>query len=103
MPPTTRGTPSAFPVTEQIQMLTRVFAVGLLAGLLAGLVVALLQAFTTTPIIIEAERFESRSAAAPAAALHGFGEARLVLVHSAGEHTHDAEANEWAPADGLER
>jgi cobalt transporter subunit CbtA len=85
-------------------MYTRVFAVGLLAGLLAGLLVALLQTYTTTPIIIEAERFENAIAPAPNAALNGFGEARLILVHSGHDETANAtEASEWAPADGLER
>lgn len=84
-------------------MLTRVFAVGLLAGLLAGLTVALLQAYTTTPIILEAERFENAKPQPPSASLGGFDEARLILVHGGAEHDHEAEAGEWAPADGLER
>lgn len=82
-------------------MLTRVFAVGLLAGLLAGLIVALLQAYTTTPIIIAAERYEHAVSPSPSASLDG--EARLILVHSGHDHDEAAEANEWAPADGIER
>lgn len=84
-------------------MLTRVFAVGLLAGLLAGLIVALLQAYTTTPIIIEAERYEHAPSPSPSARLDGFGEARLILVHSGHDHDEAVEASEWAPADGIER
>jgi len=86
-------------------MITRVLAVGLLAGLLAGLTVSVLQAYTTTPIILEAETFEKGAEPAPAAALGGFGEARLILVHGGEEHAHggEAAAEEWSPDDGLER
>ena len=85
-------------------MITRVLAVGLLAGLLAGLTVSVLQAYTTTPIILEAETFEKGAEPAPAAALGGFGEARLILVHAGEEHAHGGEAaEEWSPGDGLER
>jgi cobalt transporter subunit CbtA len=90
-------------------MITRVLAVGLLAGLLAGLTVSVLQAYTTTPIILEAETFEkgaeSATSSGPAAALGGFGEARLFLVHGGEEHAHggDAAGEEWSPGDGLER
>lgn len=86
-------------------MITRVFAVGLLAGLCAGLIVALLQAFTTTPLIIEAERFEG----APAAHQHSsvprapFGGARLYLAHAASGGHDQSDNNAWAPEDGLER
>lgn len=90
-------------------MITRVLAVGLLAGLLAGLSVAVLQAFTTTPIILKAEVFE-RGEAAPQAsappllqpALYRTGmDARVILVHE-GEH-HAGEGAVWSPAAGLER
>ena len=83
-------------------MITRVLAVGLLAGLLAGLTSAALQAYTTTPIILEAETFEKGAAPAPAAALGGCGEARLILVHGGAEHAH-GEPRSGRPADGLER
>jgi cobalt transporter subunit CbtA len=60
-----------------------------LAGLLAGLAMALMQSFTTVPLIVEAEAFElaesHEHSAAPAAEAHD----------------HDAEA--WAPEDGLPR
>jgi cobalt transporter subunit CbtA len=82
-------------------MITRVLAVGLLAGLLAGLSVAALQAFTTTPLILAAETFVKKETAASDPAFKPFGEARLILVHGAGEHEHAAEA--WAPSDGWER
>ena len=89
-------------------MITRVLAAGLLAGLIAGVSIAVMQAFTTTPLIIAAETYEDapahhhafstsphivRAAAANAPA-------RFMLVHQmTGEGAHDA----WAPADGWER
>ena len=51
-------------------MVTRVLSAGLLAGLLAGLAIAILQVFTTTPLILEAEVYEN-AAPAKAAALSG--------------------------------
>jgi cobalt transporter subunit CbtA len=83
-------------------MITRVLAAGLAAGFAAGLLVALLQHFTTTPLIIAAEAYEHAPAAqASVQRADEMGGARLVLVHTG----HDgAEAgSEWAPADGVER
>lgn len=90
-------------------MITRVLSVGLMAGFAAGLLVAALQQFTTTPLILAAEVFETASADNPLS----FGrwdrgaagdEARLILVHA--EHGGAAAGGEeagWKPADGLER
>jgi cobalt transporter subunit CbtA len=68
------------------------------AGVAACLAVSVLQAVTTTPLILHAETFESDApagghdhAAAPAAA----GEEAVA------PHDHDAAG--WAPADGVER
>ncbi|HEV7251529.1 MAG TPA: CbtA family protein [Mesorhizobium sp.] len=60
-----------------------------LAGLLAGLVLAVLQSFTTVPLILEAERYE-------------------ILGVTDHDHAHGAEAGHahdhaWAPEDGFER
>lgn len=90
-------------------MITRVLAVGLLAGLLAGLTVATLQAFTTTPIIMQAEVYERGTAPPQAgvapllqpAVLRDDAAPRLILVHEG--HDHGAAGEEWSPADGLER
>src|SRR3546814_9488808 len=66
----------------------------------------LLQHFTTTPLILEAELYEGGepAAAAAAAQLDGvtFGGARLVLVHGGSDHAEDG-GEAWAPADGIER
>ncbi len=69
-----------------------------LAGLVAGLVLALLQTFTTVPLILQAETFES---AAPVADHHHEpgtpAHDHVVLTEDA--HSHDG----WMPADGFER
>lgn len=64
-----------------------------LVGLIAGLAVSAMQAIGTTPLILQAETFES-----------GGVEVAHAHTHEAGapaDHHHDPEA--WAPADGFER
>ncbi|MFD0986315.1 CbtA family protein [Methyloligella solikamskensis] len=91
-------------------MISRVLAAGLLAGLLAGLAIAVLQAFTTTPLILEAESFEgghghdhAQSLTAASALLQhavlktAANGAALIEIHSA------EDAGMWMPEDGLER
>ncbi len=74
----------------------RVFlTVALLAGVAAGVVNWGIQTFGTTPLILEAETYESAAPAEPAA------EAATLTHEDGSEHVHDAEA--WAPADGWER
>lgn len=85
-------------------MITRVLSAGLLAGLLAGMAVAVLQNFTTTPLILAAEVFENApekaaSLAEPAVFKVSADARPLLLVH-AEEH---GQAEEWAPNDGIER
>ncbi len=81
-------------------MLRRVLISALFAGLLAGLVTSALQAVTTTPLILQAETFESGvpESAAPAAAHDHPAPADS---SAAAGHVHDEDA--WAPTDGIER
>src|SRR5690606_9636320 len=84
-------------------MITRVLAAALAAGFAAGLLVAVLQHFTTTPLIIAAEAFESPASEA-ASARHDTGGlfgGRLILTHTG--HEGGEGGDEWAPADGIER
>ena len=92
-------------------MITRVLSVGLLAGLLAGLAVAALQAFTTTPLILEAEVFEAarlrrrpahRRGCNGAVSQHRRGCARDPRARGRASRRQTA-AEEWAPGDGVER
>lgn len=69
------------------------------AGVAAGVLTAVIQHVTTTPIIIEAEKYEG---AAPA---HDHGAAADTHEHGAaivGTHG-EAEDEGWQPADGVER
>src|SRR5262245_65451857 len=85
-------------------MITRVLATGLLAGFLAGLTIATLQAFTTTPIILEAEVYENAGEKATAAtSLEAREEVRVILVHAEHGQGAGAEVGEWEPGAGLER
>ncbi|WAJ26327.1 CbtA family protein [Antarcticirhabdus aurantiaca] len=71
-----------------------------LAGLVAGLALALLQTFTTVPLILQAETYET-SAPAPAAD-HSHAAGTPAHDHAApaeDAHGHDG----WMPADGFER
>ncbi|MGP4803530.1 CbtA family protein [Agrobacterium cavarae] len=62
-----------------------------LVGLIAGLAVSAMQAVGTTPLILQAETFESAGGEAG----HSHDAA------TPADHHHEAEA--WAPADGFER
>lgn len=82
----------------------RIFATAILAGLLGGIFSAALHHFTTTPIILHAERYEN---GAPADGhKHGaFFERGLKLFAPALAHG-DGNADSkdaWAPEDGIER
>lgn len=84
-------------------MITRVLATALGAGFAAGLIVALLQYFTTTPLIIAAEAFEGHAHHhAARAGDFEFNGAKVFLAH-AGHDKAVGGQSEWMPADGLER
>lgn len=63
-------------------MIQRILAVALIAGLVAGLAVAALQHFTTTPLVVAAEAFESAQRA-----------------HNGAQPDEEG----WKPAEGAER
>lgn len=84
-------------------MFRRMLATALLAGFLGGAGISVVHQFTTTPLILHAETFESKGA--PHAHRHALGEAgdhSLVQLAQAQEAP-PAESEGWAPADGLER
>lgn len=90
-------------------MIMRVLSTGLLAGFVAGLAIAVLQNFSTTPLILQAEVFENAAekaaSSAPwraAQAFAGEEQARVILVHADHDHAAGGE-EEWGPADGVER
>ncbi len=92
-------------------MLTRILFVGLSAGVVAGLAIAILQQFTTTPLILKAETYEIGSSGDKhKAAFYSPRHSLLILAHNTTtgpDHEEPNTTNEtvevWAPEDGLER
>jgi cobalt transporter subunit CbtA len=84
-------------------MFRRIFFTAIIAGFLGGLGISVVHEFTTTPIILHAEQFESKAATAPAKHSHlgGIRSPLLILAHSQDAPVAGPEA--WAPAAGLER
>lgn len=84
-------------------MFRRIFFTAIFAGFLGGIGISVVHEFTTTPIILHAEEFESKGA--PTAHKHSSsGPAAnpvLVLAQSKAEPATDHA--QWAPSDGLER
>jgi cobalt transporter subunit CbtA len=74
-----------------------IFFAAVLTGVAVGIVMFLLQAFTTVPLILEAEVFE----AAEAAPGPGPDAGSAVPDHAAVAHEHGDVA--WAPAEGFQR
>ncbi|MCO7514312.1 CbtA family protein [Pseudomonas guariconensis] len=72
-------------------MIKRIARTAGFSGLLAALLLTFLQSLWVSPLILEAETYES---AAPVAEHHDHGDAVAA-------HEHDAEA--WAPEDGWQR
>jgi len=64
-----------------------------LAGLVAGIALAAMQAFSTVPLILQAETYEN-AAPADVAPAH---------EHAANTPAHEHDPEAWAPADGFER
>jgi cobalt transporter subunit CbtA len=90
-------------------MINRLVTVSLLAGLCAGLFVALLQHFSATPLILNAEIYENAGKSARLVAdpllipVHGHQPASpsgaLATGDGAPEHDHAG----WKPEDGIQR
>jgi cobalt transporter subunit CbtA len=74
--------------------------VAALAGLVSAVVMTALQAFTTVPLILQAEVYEQSAAAQEQAATPADPAAAGTEAAPPG-HVHDEEA--WEPADGFER
>lgn len=88
-------------------MLTRILSAALFAGFLGGLVSAGLMEVRTTPLILEAERYEnglaqSASPGTDGIAAASFG-AKLLRVHGTETHDGNQGSEAWAPEDGMER
>tara|TARA_R110002072_G_scaffold27892_9_gene90429 strand:- start:797 stop:1570 length:774 start_codon:yes stop_codon:yes gene_type:complete len=96
-------------------MLKRIFTTALAAGILAGLLLSVIQEFTTTPLILAAEKYETGTAEQQAlwnpdrlnqtvttSPVLGYddGKGRFYRVT---EENHETEGTVWGPENGLER
>lgn len=83
-------------------MFRRIFFTAVIAGLLGGVAISAVQEFTTTPIILHAEEFESKGTATEHK--HGARSLGLSLISPALAHGPEKAADgTWGPSDGLER
>ena len=104
---TTRGTPSVSPVTDVIR---RVLSAAVCAGLLTGIAMAIVLQFTTTPLILQAEVYETaahvqQEGKSVLVARPQFAKAPIVLAHDhAAAPAASPHADEgWMPAEGFQR
>lgn len=82
-------------------MLRRILVSALVAGFLSGIAISVVQAFTTTPLILHAEKFENADAGGVGTYRLAAAFPRIILAHGTESHADEPEA--WGPADGLER
>lgn len=83
-------------------MILRLLSAALAAGFLAAMVATGLQLALTSPLIIEAEKYEAREPSRAADA-RPIVHASIVLAHSGHDHAGPESAPEWQPAPGLQR
>ncbi|MGI9476407.1 MAG: CbtA family protein [Hyphomicrobiaceae bacterium] len=84
-------------------MLNRILAACLAAGILAGLATAIVQEFTTTPLIIKAEAYEA-AALGPAKSSFDFNNWHgASLIYADAQHGAGGDGDAWAPRAGVER
>ena len=81
-------------------MIFRIFFAALAAGLLSAVLITQIQAFVTTPMIIQAETYETSSGGHDHST-HNHNEAQKDKEEQV--VSDDAEQEEWGPQDGLER
>jgi len=74
----------------------RIFSTAVIAGGVAGLLLATIQHFTVTPMLLEAETYETGGVVGD-----DQGHSQQQDDDSGEGHTHDGEA--WSPQDGFER
>jgi len=81
-------------------MIRKVLASALLSGLLAGVLITVVQEFTTTPIILHAEEYESGTSTEGLAFLADLYDGGSFFLTQGHEDHGDGT---WAPQDGWER
>ena len=78
-------------------MLKNIFVVALLAGFVSGVGISLVQNFTTTPLILHAEEYETADASQS-----GYLNTAYILAHGT-ETLEDGSESVWGPREGFER
>jgi len=81
-------------------MIFRIFSAAIAAGLLSAVLITQIQAFVTTPMIIQAETYETSSGGHDHST-HNHNEAQDNKEEQVASD--DAEQEDWGPQDGLER
>ncbi|WP_442583297.1 CbtA family protein [Mesorhizobium sp. ASY16-5R] len=87
-----------------MNLFRNVVFIAAIAGLLASLVMAVMQSFSTDPLILKAETYENAAEPAHdhgAPAADATAPAASEAAPAVAEHEHEEEG--WAPADGFER
>ena len=80
-----------------ISMLKVIFMAAMLSGLLSGIAITIVQQVTTTPLILNAEKYEKAEASDSK-----FRFVAYILTHGR-EKIGTEKIEEWSPEDGLER
>ncbi len=90
-------TPATPPVSPATKMMTKLLSSALFAGIAGGLIVALLHIFVLSPIIIEAEEYESGNKYHFAGVLEGADSGHHASMEEANDgHHHEADEESWA-------
>ncbi len=89
-------------------MIQRLVSAALVAGFLASVVATGLELALTSPLIVEAERYEGQAAQAATRVAPAVSTAAIVTVHTHGQEPDEAHGGaggmtEWQPAPGLPR
>lgn len=74
-----------------------------IAGLIAGIAMTVMQAFTTDPLILQAEVYENAAEPAADAAAGHTHDAAAAPADAAAAPAHEHSEEAWGPADGMER
>ena len=85
-----------------MKLFQRIFFAAVLAGLAASLAMSAVQQWRVTPLILEAELYETAEPAA-ADAGHAHETAAPAHAHDGATPAHEHDADAWAPQDGVER
>lgn len=84
-------------------MIKRLLSAAFVAGFLAAVVATGLQFVLTTPLILQAETYETQAGQTASSERLPIVLAHLMPVHGGADHAHEAEPDAWQPGEGLPR